>query len=123
MGQISIKIFIFLHLAFFTALHRLFINKIEPSHFIPQFLILDQPDSPFYETVSESSEEKDLFMKSLRILDNHIEYFNNVLNKDFQIIVLEHIEWKEIENEKFKHYKLIEEWREGSGLIPPERLL
>jgi len=114
---------LFLHLAFFTALHRLFINKIDPSHFIPQFLILDQPDSPFYETVSESSEEKDLFMKSLRILDNHIEYFNNVLNKDFQIIVLEHIEWKEIENEKFKHYKLIEEWREGSGLIPPERLL
>ena len=114
---------LFLHLAFFTALHRLFINKIEPSHFIPQFLILDQPDSPFYETVSESSEEKDLFMKSLKILDNHIEYFNNVLNKDFQIIVLEHIEWKEIENEKFKHYKLIEEWREGSGLIPPERLL
>ena len=114
---------LFLHLAFFTALHRLFIKKLEPSKFIPQFLILDQPDSPFYETASDSSEEKELFMKSLNILDNHIEYFKNELKEDFQIIVLEHIEWKEIENEGFKHYKLIEEWREGSGLIPPEKLL
>lgn len=114
---------LFLHLAFFTALHRLFIKKLEPSQFIPQFLILDQPDSPFYETASDSSEEKELFMKSLNILDNHIEYFQNELQEDFQIIVLEHIEWKEIENKKFKHYKLIEEWREGSGLIPPEILV
>ncbi len=114
---------LFLHLAFFTALHRLFIRQVEPSHFIPQFLILDQPDSPFYETVSDSSEEKELFMKSLKILDDHIEYFNKIIKKDFQIIVLEHIEWKEIENEKFKHYKLIEEWREGDGLIPPEKLI
>ncbi|MGM0518497.1 MAG: DUF3732 domain-containing protein [Campylobacterota bacterium] len=114
---------LFLHLAFFTALHRLFIKKVEPSQFIPQFLILDQPDSPFYETGSDTSEEKELFMKSLNILDNHIEYFQNELHEDFQIIVLEHIEWKDIEDEKFKHYKLIEEWREGSGLIPPEVLV
>lgn len=114
---------LFLHLAFFTALHRLFIHQVEPTKFIPQFLILDQPDSPFYQTVSSSSEEKELFMKSLRILDNHIEYFNKEIKKDFQIIVLEHIEWKEIENEKFKHYKLIEEWREGRGLIPPDKLI
>jgi len=114
---------LFLHLSFFTALHRLFINKHEPSRFIPQFLILDQPDSPFYETASDLSEEKELFMKSLKILDNHIEYFSSTLKEDFQVIVLEHIDWQEIEEENFKHYNLIEEWREGSGLIPPEVLI
>ncbi|WP_148571209.1 DUF3732 domain-containing protein [Aliarcobacter cryaerophilus] len=112
---------LFLHLAFFTAIHRLFVKQQIP--FVPQFLILDQPDSPYYSTGDNN--EKDVFFKALRILDNHIEYFNNVLKKDFQIIVLEHIEWNDIlEWQKshpndFKYYHRVEEWRkDGEGLIP-----
>ncbi|PWE25001.1 DUF3732 domain-containing protein, partial [Aliarcobacter skirrowii] len=106
---------LFLHLAFFTAIHRVFIKQKIP--FIPQFLILDQPDSPYYST--EDKEEKEVFFKALKILDNQIEYFNNELKKDFQIIVLEHIQWKDLEEAKFKYYHLVEEWREeGTGLIP-----
>ncbi|NQZ58012.1 MAG: DUF3732 domain-containing protein [Lentisphaeraceae bacterium] len=100
------------------SLHRIFIKQKEPSKFIPQFLILDQPDSPFYENEVDNSIEKDLFIKSLKMLDNHIDHFVNDLKEDFQIIVLEHIEWAEVRKEDFKHYHLVEEWREGSGLIP-----
>lgn len=106
---------LFLHLAFFTAIHRLFIKQNIP--FVPQFLILDQPDSPYYSTGDK--EEKEVFFKALRILDDQIEYFHNEFKEGFQIIVLEHIEWKELEEGGFKHYHLVEEWRkEGDGLIP-----
>lgn len=106
---------LFLHLAFFNAIHRLFEKQKIP--FIPQFLILDQPDSPYYST--GDNKEKEIFFKALKILDNQIEYFNNDLKKDFQIIVLEHIEWKELKEGDFKHYHLVDEWREeGTGLIP-----
>ena len=112
---------LFLHLAFFTAIHRLFVKQQIP--YIPQFLILDQPDSPYYSTGDNN--EKDVFFKALGILDSQIEYFNNVLKKDFQIIVLEHIEWNDIiewrklHPNDFKYYHRVEEWREdGEGLIP-----
>jgi phage host-nuclease inhibitor protein Gam len=107
---------LFLHLAFFSAIHRLFIKQ--KISFIPQFLILDQPDSPYYDTSNKNSLERKTFFKALKILDNHIEFFTQELKEDFQIIVLEHVEWKEIENENFKHYHLVEEWRgENSGLV------
>ena len=110
---------LFLHLAFFTAMHRLFIKQNIP--YIPQFLILDQPDSPYYST---DNSEKDTFFQALNILDNQIEYFNNELKKDFQIILLEHLEWKDFKEADFKHYHLVEEWRnEGEGLIPHELLV
>jgi len=108
---------LFLHLTFFSAIHRLLIKQNIP--FIPQFLILDQLDSPYYDTSNKDSLEKETFFKALRILDNHIELFIKELKEDFQIIVLEHVDWKEIEKEKFKHYHLVEEWRdENSGLVP-----
>jgi hypothetical protein len=107
---------LFLHLAFFSAIHRLFIKQ--KISFVPQFLILDQPDSPYYDTSNKNSLERKTFFKALKILDNHIEFFTQELKEDFQIIVLEHVEWKEIENENFKHYHLVEEWRsENSGLV------
>jgi len=107
---------LFLHLAFFSAIHRLFIKQKIP--FIPQFLILDQPDSPYYDTSNKDSLERQTFFKALKILDNHIEFFTQELKEDFQIIVLEHVEWREIEEQDFKHYHLVEEWRiEDSGLV------
>jgi len=108
---------LFLHLAFFSAIHRLFVKQNVP--FIPQFLILDQPDSPYYDTSNKDSLERQTFFKALKILDNHIEFFTQELKEDFQIIVLEHVEWKEIEEQDFKHYHLVEEWRtKDSGLVP-----
>ena len=112
---------LFLHLAFFSAIHRLFLKQNIP--FIPQFLILDQPDSPYYETSDINSSERKIFFKALKILDNHIEFFTQKLKEDFQIIVLEHVSWSDIEKEEFNHYHLVEEWRdEYSGLVPKELL-
>jgi len=112
---------LFLHLAFFSAIHRLFIKQ--NINFVPQFLILDQPDSPYYDTSNKNSPERKIFFKALRVLDNHIELFTNTLKQDFQIIVLEHVSWSEIEEEKFKHYHLVEEWRdENDGLVPKNML-
>ncbi len=105
---------LFLHLAFFTAIHRVFIKKNVA--YVPQFLILDQPDSPYYET-NQSSDERTIFFQALKTLDKQIDYFNEELKEDFQIIVLEHIEWKEIKNGNFNNFHLVAEWRNGQGLI------
>ncbi|MCB4760105.1 MAG: DUF3732 domain-containing protein [Sulfurovum sp.] len=108
---------LFLHLSFFSAIHRLFIKQ--NIQFVPQFLILDQPDSPYYDTSNKDSSERKVFFKALKVLDNHIELFIKELKKDFQIIVLEHANWRDIKEEKFEHYHLVEEWRdEDSGLVP-----
>lgn len=108
---------LFLHLSFFSAIHRLFIKQ--NIYFVPQFLILDQPDSPYYDTSNKDSFERKVFFKALKVLDNHIELFIKELKKDFQIIVLEHVDWIDIEEENFEHYHLVEEWRdEDSGLVP-----
>jgi len=108
---------LFLHLSFFTAIHRLFIKQ--NIHFVPQFLILDQPDSPYDNTSNKESFESKVFFKALRVLDNHIELFTKELKKDFQIIVLEHVDWAEIADENFRNYHLVEEWRDdNSGLVP-----
>jgi len=110
---------LFLHLTFFLSIHRLFVKQKVP--FIPEFLILDQPNTPYYST---DKKEKDVFFKALRMLDEHINYFNKELGRDFQIIVLEHVEWTDIlENGSFDNYHLVEEWRdEGDGLIPSSLL-
>ena len=106
---------LFLHLTFFLSIHRLFIKQKVP--FIPEFLILDQPNTPYYST---DDKEKEIFFKALKMLDEHINYFNNELKRDFQIILLEHVQWKDIlKNGSFDNYHLVEEWRdEGDGLIP-----
>ncbi len=112
---------LFLHLSFFSAIHRLFIKQ--NVNFVPQFLILDQPDSPYYETSNKNSFERKVFFKALKVLDNHIELFIQTLKQDFQIIVLEHVNWSEIQEEDFKHYHLVEEWRgEKDGLVPKDML-
>jgi phage host-nuclease inhibitor protein Gam len=108
---------LFLHLSFFSAIHRLIVKQ--NIHFVPQFLILDQPDSPYYDTSNKDSAERKVFFKALKVLDNHIELFIKELKKDFQIIVLEHVDWKEIKEENFNYYHLVEEWRDdNSGLVP-----
>jgi hypothetical protein len=105
---------LFLHLAFFTAIHRLFVKQNIP--YIPPFLIIDQPNTPYYST---DENETEVFFQALKILDEQIDYFNNKLKKDFQIIVLEHIEWKELVQSDFINYHLVDEWRkDGDGLIP-----
>lgn len=110
---------LFLHLAFFTAIHRLFVKQKIP--YIPPFLIIDQPNTPYYST---DQNEIKVFFQALKILDDQIDYFNNELKKDFQIIVLEHIEWKELKKSDFKNYHLVEEWRQdGEGLIPKNCLI
>jgi len=108
---------LFLHLIFFNALHRFFLKQ-KLLH-VPSFLIIDQLDSPYYS--NEDTNEKGVFFKALMILDNQIEYCTNELKEDFQIILLEHIEWKELQKGQFKHFHLVEEWRkDGDGLIPKE---
>lgn len=107
---------LFLHLAFFSAIHKVF--KLNNVPYIPPFLILDQPDSPYYEVENKDSKERIIFFKALKTLDNHIDYFNSKLKNDFQIIVLEHVSWKEIEKEGFKNFHLVDkEWRGDYGLI------
>ena len=108
---------LFLHLVFFNGIHRFFIQNNIP--YIPPFMIIDQIDSPYYS--NKDNNEKGVFFKALKILDNQIAYCNDELKEDFQIILLEHIEWEELEKDDFENYHLVAEWREdGDGLIPKE---
>lgn len=89
-----------LHLSYFLSLHEL--ARENNITWMPSFLILDQVNSPYYDTGKvKSSKDKEEFDKTLNVLN---DYVNTMKNYGFQIILLEHIEetyWKELGLDNF----------------------
>lgn len=84
-----------LHLAYFLSLHEL--ARENNISWMPSFLILDQVNSPYYNTNTKKiSKDKEEFDKTLKVLNDYVEKMKIY---GFQIILLEHIEenyWKEL---------------------------
>lgn len=77
-----------LHLAYFLSLHE--IARENALRYMPSFLILDQVNSPYYDTsTKEISNDKERFDETLNVLNN---YVSDMEKYGFQIILLEHIE-------------------------------
>lgn len=112
--------YMFLHLFLFLGLHEHFINQ--KINFVPQFLIIDQPSQPYYESKKSGSESIDddklKLQNAFKLLNSFITKINDSYNEDFQIILLEHASpdyWEDLDLENFH---LVKEFRDGNALIP-----
>lgn len=103
-----------LHLSYFLSLHE--IARENNLKWMPSFLILDQVNSPYYDSNTQKiSNDKERFDETLKVLN---DYVNKMSKYGFQIILLEHIEeayWKKLGLENFN--LVGKELRDDEGLI------
>jgi energy-coupling factor transporter ATP-binding protein EcfA2 len=110
----------FLHLIHSLALHEVAINK--SSKFIPSFLIIDQPSRPYWGEDEETDPENLVHSDRIKIrtafemLNNFISRINNEYDKEFQIIVFEHVPASMFFDMTNIH--LLPVFRGGNALIP-----
>jgi hypothetical protein len=110
----------FLHLIHSLALHEVAINK--SSKFIPSFLIIDQPSRPYWGEDEETDPENLVHSDRIKIrtafemLNNFISRINNEYDKEFQIIVFEHVPASMFFDMENIH--LLPVFRGGNALIP-----
>lgn len=107
------------HILAHLALHRWFRKKGRP---VPAFLILDQPSQAHYppsqdvEGSLEVLEDDD--RRAVRSLFNLVDQAAKELSPTLQIIIMDHADLKE---DWFRE-AVVERWRGGVKLIPPEWL-
>ncbi|PGZ92217.1 DUF3732 domain-containing protein [Bacillus sp. AFS029533] len=118
---------LFLHLCLFLGLHEFIIKQNSP--YVPQFLILDQPSRPYYgedngikkmqlkkwEEVNKGDKKK--ITIAMKLLNDYIKYIKTEYNKDFQIIMLEHIPKSIWNDAKLEEFHLVEEFVEGVNAL------
>jgi hypothetical protein len=103
------------HLAAHLAVHGLLRQRERPG---PAFLLLDHPTGPFYPEDTPEGEEPQLRKESDRaIVASIFDLLRSVaddLGGDLQILVCDHARLYE----PWFHRAVVEDWREGRGLIP-----
>ena len=119
---------LFLHLCLFLGLQELIM--IQESPYVPNWLILDQPSRPYFGQDEDfkqkeqknwkevSNNDRAKITVAMKLLNDFITYANNTLQKDFQIIILEHIPksiWVEAGLENF--YQVDKDFKDGNALI------
>lgn len=112
--------YMFLHLFLFLGMHEHFIKQ--KINFVPQFLIIDQPSQPYYESKKANSESVDddklKLQNAFKLLNNFITKINERYKEDFQIILLEHASPDYWEDLDLQNFHLVKEFRDGNALIP-----
>lgn len=109
------------HLISLLALHKHFVEEKRP---VPHFLILDQPTQVYFpsgkydqdQLISEDSVQKGDDLKSIENIFNLIFEVCEQLNLQFQVIILEHANFKD--NKKFQDSLIEKPWIDGKALIP-----
>jgi hypothetical protein len=106
------------HLVAFAALHSHFVAEKRP---VPRFLMLDQPsqvyfpqDRPVRDEAQEPGEDEIAVSRIFNFLHSAV----TALKGDFQIIVMDHADLRE----EFFQGAVIQRWRKGEALIPPNWL-
>lgn len=107
------------HLIALLALHKLFTRKERP---VPRFLILDQPSQVYFpaeagrdvNNAREADEDRLAVMRMFTLIKDVVE----TLAPNFQVIITEHADI----NEHWFQDAIVERWRNGKALIPPERI-
>jgi len=106
--------YLYLHLAFFLALHE--IAKIRKIPWIPSFLVLDQPSTPYFTTDGKPNDDIRSLDAALTELNDFVEAMDE--RGGFQIILLEHIEQKHWTALGLERFHLVDrELRDDYGLI------
>lgn len=108
----------FMHLFLFLGLHQVIANH--GVNFVAPFLIIDQFSRPYWGDVKTRKSDIDnsdisKVDNALLLLNSFIEHFVKN-NKDFQIIVFEHIKKEMWDNYDYIH--LVEDFSDGNALIP-----
>ncbi|WP_077001031.1 DUF3732 domain-containing protein [Variovorax sp. KK3] len=107
------------HILAHLALHRWFRKKGRP---VPAFLILDQPSQAHYPPSQDVEGSLDVLedddRKAVRSLFNLVDQAAKELSPTLQIIIMDHADLKE---DWFRE-AVVERWRGGVKLIPPEWL-
>lgn len=82
--------YMFLHICFFLGLHRFLTNN--PSQYVGQFLFIDQPSIPYYESSENTkSTDKLKLMDAFKVINTFMQEMADE-NEEFQIILIEHAE-------------------------------
>ena len=82
--------YMFLHICFFLGLHRFLTNN--PSQYVGQFLFIDQPSIPYYESSENTkSTDKLKLMDAFKVINAFMQEMADE-NEEFQIILIEHAE-------------------------------
>ncbi|HXR31726.1 MAG TPA: DUF3732 domain-containing protein [Solirubrobacterales bacterium] len=105
------------HLAAHLAVHRLLRQRNRPG---PAFLMLDQPTGPFYPEDTPEGEEPEIRGEDDRaIVASIFELLRDVaddLDGALQIVICDHARF----DEEWFRRALVENWRNGLGLIPAD---
>lgn len=82
--------YMFLHICFYLGLHRYLLQH--PTPYVGQFLFIDQPSKPYYESSDDSkSTDRKKLMDAFKVINAFMqEVIDN--GQEFQIILIEHAE-------------------------------
>ena len=80
----------FLHICFFLGLHQYLLQH--PSTYVGQFLFIDQPSKPYYESSDDNkSTDRLKLLDALKVINTFMQEVIDSGN-EFQIILIEHAE-------------------------------
>ena len=80
----------FLHICFFLGLHRYLLQH--PTQYVGQFLFIDQPSKPYYESTDNNrSTDRHKLMDAFKVINAFMQEVVES-NQEFQIILIEHAE-------------------------------
>ena len=82
--------YMFLHVCFFLGLHRYLL--LHPTPYVGQFLFIDQPSKPYYESSDDNkSTDRQKLMDAFKVINT---FMQEVVDSgdEFQIILIEHAE-------------------------------
>ena len=111
--------YMFMHLCVFFGLHEHFIS-VGQEH-VPQFLFIDQPSIPYYESDSEKgNDDKTKLIDAFSLINSFVDYITTKKGSHFQIFMVEHAPEEYWIKKKLEHFHTVDEFVDGNGLIPQE---
>lgn len=113
--------YMFLHLCFFLGLHRFLFSN--PSQHVGQFLFIDQPSIPYYESSDNNkSTDRLKLMEAFRVINSFMKEVADD-NEEFQILLIEHAEESYWTGENKLDYFVTKESFEGENALVPLQVI
>jgi hypothetical protein len=111
--------YMFMHLCVFFGLHEHFIS-VGQEH-VPQFLFIDQPSIPYYESDSEKgNDDKTKLIDAFSLINSFVDYITTQKQNHFQIFMVEHAPKEYWIKKKLECFHTVDEFIDGNGLIPQD---
>lgn len=109
--------YMFMHISFYLGLHRFLLHN--PSQYVGQFLFIDQPSKPYYESSDDSkSTDRLKLMDAFKVINSFMQEVADS-GEEFQIILIEHAEesyWTG--NNALQHFVTKANFEGDNALVP-----